>query len=130
MIRDPRRWHKLRVISLASLASLLLVSVALFLFGVRQLVHLGRPATYRLNLVVRSELYEAAARSLAALRGKRVNCGSPDSVMRVVAHDVLRFAGLRPPTASDPGDYRDEAVVPQDLLARLDGVAALPPAAL
>jgi hypothetical protein len=48
--------------------------------------------------------------------------------MRVLARDVLRFAGLRPPTASDPGDYRDEAVTSQDLLARLEGITALPPA--
>jgi hypothetical protein len=197
----------LQLVSLASLATLLLVSVALFGFGVRQLVHLGRPASYRLNMLtdpepnrqvlvrriaaearrhglgielaprvypsleglkvvndpnpidlalvpggvggpgrfpnvrqvaalgidplhvmVRPELYEAAGRSLAALRDKRINCGPPSSVMRVLARDVLRFAGLRPPTASDPGDYRDEAVTPQDLLARLDAIAALPPA--
>jgi hypothetical protein len=207
MIRDPRRRRKVRVISLASLAALLLISVALFVFGVRQLVHLGQPATYRLNMLVdtepnrqvlarriaaearrhglvielssrayptlealrlvnepnpidmalvpegvarpdqfpnarqvatlgiatlhvmiRAELYESAARSLAALRGKRINCGAQSSVMRVLAHDVLRFAGLRPPTASDAGDYRDEAVATQDLLTRLDAIAALPAA--
>jgi hypothetical protein len=206
MIRDPRRRRKLRVISLASLATLLLASVVLLGFGLRQLVHLGRPATYRLNMLVdmepnrqvlarriaaearkrgleidlspqaypsleglklvnapnpidialmpegigrrdqfpnvrqvaalricplhvmvRSELYESAARSLAALRGKRINCGAPSSAMRVLAHDVLRFAGLRPPTASDAGDYLDEAVSSQDLLTRLDEIAALPP---
>jgi hypothetical protein len=205
MIRYPRRRRKLQVVSLASLATLLLVSVALFGFGVRQLVHLGRPATYRLNMLtdpepnrqvlarritsearkrglvielsphvypsleglklvdapnpidialvpggvdrpsqfpnvrqvaalgidplhvmVRPELYESASRSLAVLRGKRINCGPPSSVMRVLAHDVLRFSGLRPPTASDASDYRDEAVASQDLLARLDGIAALP----
>src|SRR6516225_7663925 len=207
MIRYPRKQRKLPVIRLASLATLLLVSMALSVFGVRQLVHLGRPATYRLNMLVdtepnrqvlarriaaearkrglvielssraypslealrlvnepnpidmalvpegvggpdqfpntrqvatlgiaplhvmvRPELYESASRSLAALRGKRINCGAPASVMRVLAHDVLRFAGLRPPTASDAGDYTDEAVPTQDLLARLDGIAARPPA--
>jgi hypothetical protein len=207
MSRNPRRRIKLRVISLASLAALLLVSMALFGYGLRQLIRLGRPATYRLNMLmdsepnrqvlarriaaeagkrglvielspraypsleslklvdatnpidvalvpegvgrpdqypnvrqvaalgvsplhvmVRPELFEPAARSLAALRGKRVSCGSPSSVMRVLAHDVLRFAGLRPPTASDAGDYRDEALTPQDLMARLDAIAALPPA--
>src|SRR3954447_25845813 len=206
MIRDPRRWRKLRVISLASLATLLVVSVALLGFGVRQLVHLGRPATYRLSMLVdtepnrqvlarritaearkrglvvelsphahpsleslklvdainsidlalvpegvgrpeqfpnvrqvaalgiaplhvmvRPELYESSARSLATLRGKRINCGESSSAMRVLAHDVLRFSGLRRPTASDVGDYRDEAVSTQDLLARLDGIATLPP---
>jgi hypothetical protein len=44
---------------------------------------------------------------LAALRGKLINCGPPSSVMPVLARDVLRFSGLRPATASDPGDYRD-----------------------
>jgi hypothetical protein len=203
----PRRRRKLKVVGLASLAILLLVSVALFGLGVHQLLHLGRPTSYRLNMLVdtepnrqvlarriaaearkrglvielssraypslealrlvnepnpidmalvpegvggpdqfpntrqvaalgiaplhvlvRPELYEPAARSLAALRGKRITCGSPASVMRVLAHDVLRFAGLRPPTASDAGDYRDEGIPTQDLLARLDGIAALPPA--
>src|SRR4051795_11773174 len=206
MTRNLRWWRNVRVVSLVSLATLLLVSVALLGFGVRQLVHLGRPATYRLNMLidtepnrqflarriaavarrrglvlelsprahpsleslklvnaanpidlalvpegvglpdqfpnvrqvaalgiaplhvmVRPELYESAARSLAALRGKRLNCGPPSSAMRVLSHDVLRFSGLRPPNASDAGDYRDEAVAPQDLLARLDGIAALSP---
>ena len=71
-----------------------------------------------LHVMVRAELYEPAARSLAVLRGKRINCGPHYSVMRVLARDVLRFSGLRPPTGSDPGDYRDESVAPQDLLAR------------
>ena len=154
MIRFPRRWRELRAFSIGSLATLLLVSVALFGYGLRQLVHLGRPATYRLNMLVdtepnrqflarriatearrrglvielsartypaleglrqvdasngidlalvpegvggpkrfpnvrqvaalgiaplhvmvRPELYESATRSLAALRGKRINCG-------------------------------------------------------
>src|SRR3954447_1237066 len=206
MIQDLRRWRNFRVISLASLAGLLIVSVALLGFGARQLLHLGRPATYRLKMLVdtepnrqvlarriaaearkrgleidlspqaypsleelklvnapnpidlalvpegvgrpdqfpdvrqvaalricplhvmvRSELYESAARSLAALRGKRINCGASSSAMRVLAHDVLRFAGLRAPTASGAGDYLDEAVSSQDLLARLDEIAALPP---
>jgi hypothetical protein len=189
---------------MASLATLLLVSVVLFGFGVHQLLRLGRPATYRLNMVVdtepnrqvfarriaaearkrglvielsareypsleglelvnepnpidmalvpegvggpdrfpnvrqvaaigiaplhvmvRAELYESASRSLAALRGKRINCGESASVMRALAHDVLRFSGLRPPTEPDSGDYRDEAVPTQDLLARLDGIGTL-----
>jgi hypothetical protein len=207
MILDPIRRRRLRLISLASLATLLLVSLALFGYGLRQLLHLGRSAEYRLNMLVdtepnrqilarriaaesrkrglvidlsprtypaleglklvnapnpidlalvpegvarpdqfpnvrqvavlgiaplhvmvRPELYESAVRSLAALRGKRINCGEPSSAMRVLARDVLRFAGLRPPTESDSGDYRDEAVATQDLLKRLDEIAALAPA--
>jgi hypothetical protein len=208
MMRYPqRRPKKLRVVAFGSLATLLLVSVGLFAFGTHQLLHLGRRATHRLNMVVdtepnrqalarriaaearnrglvieltsreypaleslelvnepndiemallpggvarpdrfpnvrqvaalgiatlhvmvRAELYESAARSLAALRGKRVNCGASTSVMRVLARDVLRFSGLRPPTASDAGDFRDEAIPTNELLARLDEIAALPPA--
>jgi hypothetical protein len=207
MGRYPRRQRKLRGIRLASLATLLLVSVALSVFGVRQLLHLGRPATFRLNMLVdtepnrqvlarriaaearkrglvielssraypslealrlvnepnpidmalvpegvggpdqfpnarqvatlgiaplhvmvRAELFESAARTLAALRGKRINCGEQFSVMRVLARDVLRFAGLRPPTESGAGDYRDESIATQELLAQLDAIAPLPTA--
>src|SRR4051812_2553984 len=72
MIRDPRSWRKLRVISLASLATLLAVSVALLGFGVRQLVRLGRPATYRLNMVIDTEPNrQVLARRIAAEARKR-----------------------------------------------------------
>src|SRR3954451_2963086 len=72
MIRDPRRRRKLRVISLALLATLLLVSVALLGFGLRQLLHLGRPATYRLNMVVDTEPNrQVLARRIAAEARKR-----------------------------------------------------------
>jgi hypothetical protein len=81
-----------------------------------------------LHVMVKAELYEPASRSLSALRGKRINCGAPSWVMRALAHDVLRFSGLRPPTVLDDGDYRDEVVSTQELLARLDGIAARPPA--
>ena len=94
--------------------------------NVRQVAALGIAP---LHVMVRVELYEPAARSLAALRGKRINCGAPSSAMRVLAHDVLRFSGLRLTTPSDTGDYFDvDAVSSQDLLARLDGIEALPPA--
>src|SRR3954464_7536392 len=72
MIRDPRSWRNLRVIGLASLATLLLVSVALLGFGVRQLVHLGRPTTYRLNMLVDTEPNrQVLARRIAAEARKR-----------------------------------------------------------
>src|SRR5215467_4137523 len=72
MIRNPRKRRMLRVIGLASLATLLLVSVALFVFGVRQLFHLGRPATYRLNMVVDTEPNrQVLARRIAAEARKR-----------------------------------------------------------
>ena len=42
--------------------------------------------------------------------------------------DVLRFAGLRPPSASGAGDYRDESTSSQDLLARLEAIQDRPAA--
>jgi hypothetical protein len=72
MIRYPRRRRKLRVVALASLATLLLVSVALFGFGVRQLVHLGRPATYRLSMLTDPEPNrQVFARRIAAEARRR-----------------------------------------------------------
>jgi hypothetical protein len=91
---------------------------------VRQVAVLG---TDPLHVMVRAELYEPSARSLAALRGRRINCGPAGSVLRVLVHDVLRFAGLRPPTATDAGDFRDEAISSQDLLTRLERISALAP---
>src|SRR6185312_13417292 len=62
----------LRVRSLVSLAVLLLVSVALFGFGLRQLLHLGRRPTYRLNMVVDTEPNrQVLARRIAAEARKR-----------------------------------------------------------
>jgi hypothetical protein len=42
--------------------------------------------------------------------------------------DVLRFAGLQPPIATGTGDYRDESISSQDLVARLDAIQARPAA--
>src|SRR5437660_7883069 len=72
MIRYPQRWRKLRVVSITSLATLLLVSVGLFVFGVRQLIRLGRPATYRLNMLIDTEPNrQVLARRIAAEARKR-----------------------------------------------------------
>src|SRR5262245_17958146 len=72
MIRDPRSRRRLRIIRFASLATLLLVSVMLFGFGVRQLVHLGRPATFRLTMVVDTEPNrQVLARRIAAEARRR-----------------------------------------------------------
>src|SRR5947199_10441088 len=72
MIQDPRRRRKIRVIGLATLATLLVASVALLGFGVRQLVHLGRPPTYRLNMLVDMEPNrQVLARRIAAEARKR-----------------------------------------------------------
>src|SRR6516165_3947242 len=72
MGRYPRSQRKLRGIRLAWLATLLLVSVALFAFGVRQLLHLGRPATFRLHMLVGTEPNrQVLARRIAAEARKR-----------------------------------------------------------
>jgi hypothetical protein len=72
MIRHARRRRKLRVATAALLATLLVVSVALFGFGLRQLVHLGRPATYRLNMLTDPEPNrQVLARRIAAEARKR-----------------------------------------------------------
>src|SRR5262245_3571901 len=76
--------------------------------------------------MVKPKFFEAASRSLAALKGKRINCGPPSSVLRILVEDVLRFAGLQTPTASGTGDYRDESISSQDLVARLDAIQARP----
>jgi hypothetical protein len=93
--------------------------------NVRQVAALG---TDPLHVMVRPELFETASRSLGALKGKRINCGPPSSVLRILVEDVLRFAGLRPPAASGAGDYHDESTSSQDLLTRLDAIGARPAA--
>jgi TRAP-type uncharacterized transport system substrate-binding protein len=93
--------------------------------NVRQVAALG---TDPLHVMVRPELLAAAAQSLSALRGKRVNCGPKVSGLRVLVHDVLRFAGLEPPTESAAGDYVDLSVSSQDLLAQLERISSLSPA--
>jgi hypothetical protein len=72
MIRYPRRRRKGRIVALASLATLLLGSVALFGFGIHQLAHLGRRTTYHLNMVVDTEPNrQVLARRIAAAARKR-----------------------------------------------------------
>jgi hypothetical protein len=72
MVPYTRRWRKLKVVGLASLATLLVVSVALFGFGLHQLLHLGRSTTYRLNMLVDTEPNrQVLARRIAAEARKR-----------------------------------------------------------
>lgn len=92
---------------------------------VRQVAALG---TDPLHVMVRPELYAAASRSLTALRGLRINCGPQESVLRILVHDILRFAGLEAPRPGSPGDYRDESITSQDLLAELERAQAMPAA--
>jgi hypothetical protein len=91
---------------------------------VRQVAALG---TDPLHVMVRGELFEAATRGLASLRGHRINCGPPTSVLRVLARDVLRFSGLRPPREGAPGDFVEESISSVELLARADRMASLTP---
>src|SRR3954449_7826769 len=72
MMRNLRGWRNLRFASLATLAALLMASVALLGFGLRQLFHLGRPATYRLTMVVDTEPNrQVLARRIAAEARRR-----------------------------------------------------------
>ncbi len=58
-----------------------------------------------LHLLVKAELYQAVARSVTALKGKVINLGESGSGTRMLALDVLRFAGLKPPGPATPGDF-------------------------
>ena len=62
-----------------------------------------------LHLFVKPDLMEAG---LAGLRGRRVNLGAPDSGVRIIANDVLNFAGLK---AGE--DYFEEGYGYRDLIA-------------
>src|SRR6516162_10148895 len=105
MIRYPRRRRRLRVVALASLATLLLVSVALFGFGVHQLLHLGRPATFRLNMLVDTEPNrQVLARRVAAEARKR------GLVIELSARAHPALEGLK--LVNDPNEI-DMALVPE-----------------
>lgn len=69
--------------------------------NVRQVATLG---VEPLHLVVRSELVRGAAPSLDLLRGRRVSLGERGSNGALLSEAFLRFAGLRPATAQEPGD--------------------------
>jgi hypothetical protein len=105
MIRYPQGRRKLRVVALASLATLLLASAALFGFGVHQLVHLGRPATYRLNMVVDTEPNrQVLARRIAAEARKR------GLVIELSAREYPSLEGLELVNEPNPIDM---ALVPE-----------------
>jgi hypothetical protein len=72
MIRYSRRRRKVRVVALGKVATRLLVSVALFGFGVQQPAHLGRLATYQGNMLTDAEPNrQVLARRIAANARKR-----------------------------------------------------------
>ena len=122
MIRNLRRWRNLRVISLISLAALLLASVALLGFGVRQLLHLGRPATYRLNMLMDTEPNrQVLARRIAAEARKR------GLVLELSPHAHPSLESLKLVDATNPIDL---ALVPEgvgrpDQFPNIRQVAAL-----
>jgi hypothetical protein len=93
--------------------------------NVRLVAALG---TDPLHVMVRPRLYEKALKSLTALRGLRINCGPQDSVLRILVHDILRFAGLEASRPGSTGDYVDESNTSRDLLAKLEQARAMPAA--
>ena len=58
-----------------------------------------------LHVLVKEELMTQPGRGLDGLRGRSINVGEPGSGTRVLAVDVLRFAGLEPDS-----DYRPESL--------------------
>jgi TRAP-type uncharacterized transport system substrate-binding protein len=60
-----------------------------------------------LHLLVKQEFAASAGEALGLefLRGRTVNLSEPGSGTFDLARDVLAFAGLRPPSGPDPGDY-------------------------
>lgn len=91
---------------------------------VRQAASLGTDPLH--VLIKRSIAHAGAPPHIAELRGMRVNCGPKDSVLRVIAHDVLRFAGLKVPAAGADGDFIDESTSSADLLREIDAIDKLP----
>jgi hypothetical protein len=75
-----------------------------------------------LHLLVKQELFAEVARSLAALKGKRINLNTRGACQSL-ALEVLRFANLRVPSDGRPGDFLPLYLSEQELvlqLARLD----------
>src|SRR5262245_24456842 len=58
-----------------------------------------------LHLLVKSELFPAVSKNLAALKGRVVNLSEPGSGTHTLSLEVLRFAGLTPGDGNRPGDF-------------------------
>jgi len=84
--------------------------------NVRQVATLG---VEPLHLLVRPELLEGGTWSLERLRGRRISLGERGTNGVRLAAELLRFAGLKPTTAKDTGDFEPVYWHETELIAQL-----------
>ena len=84
--------------------------------NVRQVATLGIEP---LHLLVRPQLLAGTLQSLAELRGRRISLGEAGSNGAHLATDLLRFAGLRPPTSKATGDFEAVYVREAEMIDQL-----------
>jgi TRAP-type uncharacterized transport system substrate-binding protein len=80
-----------------------------------------------LHLLVRPELLKDKQPTLEILRGKVVSLGEAGTNGSLLAESLMRFAGLRPATATAGGDYRAAHLRDKDLYTALRAVASASP---
>jgi TRAP-type uncharacterized transport system substrate-binding protein len=80
-----------------------------------------------LHLLVRPELLEGKQPTLEILRGRLVSLGEQGTNGALLAESLMRFAGLRPATATAAGDYRAAHLRDKDLYVALRAVASASP---
>jgi TRAP-type uncharacterized transport system substrate-binding protein len=84
--------------------------------NVRQVATLG---VEPLHLLVKRDLATGPLPSLLALRGRRVSLGQRGSNGALLAEELLRFAGLRVPTAREQGDFEAVYTNEDEMIAQL-----------
>jgi hypothetical protein len=72
-----------------------------------------------LHLLVREELVVKVSRSLSTLKGKRISLNTHGGAAQGIALEFLRFARLRVPSDSEPGDFLPLYLSDQELLVQL-----------
>ncbi len=80
-----------------------------------------------LHLLVRPELLKDKQPTLEILRGKVVSLGEQGTNGALLAESLMRFAGLRPATATAGGDYRAAHLRDAELYKALRTVASASP---
>jgi TRAP-type uncharacterized transport system substrate-binding protein len=75
-----------------------------------------------LHLLVKQELFADVARSLTALKGKRISLNKQGGAAQALALEVLRFAKLRVPADGGPGDFLPLPLNDEDLLTQAERV--------
>lgn len=77
-----------------------------------------------LHLLVRPEVLQGKPLTLDMLRGRVVALGEQGTNGALLSESLLRFAGLKPPTASAKGDFTATYIRNCDLHVALDAVAS------